>query len=48
MSTLRTQRSNVRYRPILLQKSFCPAGQKFCGPLIRSSCKDAGGLISPR
>jgi hypothetical protein len=27
---------------ILLQKSFCTGGQKFCGPPMRFSCKDAG------
>jgi hypothetical protein len=31
-----------------LQKSFCTGGRKFCGPPMRFSCKDVGGLISPR
>jgi hypothetical protein len=28
--------------PILLQKSFCTGGRKFCGPPTRFSCKDVG------
>ena len=32
---------------ILLQKSFCTEGRKFCGPPMRFSCKDVGGLIAP-
>ena len=28
--------------PIVLQKSFCTGGRKFCGPLMRFSCKDVG------
>jgi len=42
-------RASLRYVciwQILLQKSFCTGGRKFCGPLIRFSCKDVGGLIS--
>jgi hypothetical protein len=36
------------YGPILLQKSFCTGGRKFCGPPMRFSSKDVGGLISSR
>ena len=34
--------------PILLQKSFCTGGRKFCGLPVRLSCKNAGGLIPSR
>src|SRR5580704_14375850 len=34
--------------PILLQKSFCTGGWKFCGPPMCFSCKDVGGLIASR
>ena len=40
--------AKCRDGPILLQKSFCTEGQKFCRPPMRFSCKDTGGLISPR
>ena len=33
---------------ILLQKSFSTGGRKFCGPPMRFSCKDVGGLIASR
>src|SRR5579862_2132143 len=29
--------------PIVLQKSFCTGGQKFCGPQARFPCKDVRG-----
>jgi hypothetical protein len=34
--------------PILLQKSFCTGGQKFCGLQARLSCKDVRDLIASR
>jgi len=40
--------AHVRYLQIVLQKSFCTGVQKFCGPLVRLSCKDAGDLIATR
>jgi hypothetical protein len=32
----------------LLQKSFCTGDQKFCGLLMRLSCKDVRDLIASR
>jgi hypothetical protein len=32
--------------PILLQRSFCTADQKFSGLYARLSCKDVGDLIA--
>jgi hypothetical protein len=37
-----------RFQRLLLQKSFCTGGRKFCGLPVRLSCKDAGGLIPSR
>ena len=38
----------VRFVPILLQKSFCRRCQKFRGPQARFSCKDLRDLIASR
>ena len=38
----------LRKGPILLQKSFCPGDQKFCGLQVRFSCKDVRDLIALR
>ena len=41
--------ANGRYTPpIVLQKSFCTNGQKFCGLQARFSCKDVRGPIASR
>src|SRR5258708_5345221 len=46
------QGRHSRFRPtsasplIVLQKSFCTDGQKFCGLQVRVSCKDVRGPIA--